>query len=289
MRTYVLVSALLLTGAAGARAEGPAFTIKIKTYPDKGQVLLCRETDQQTGTVRFIDSEGNILQEQKPVEETEENYRLTVLEAGDRCPRRYQQSFDKATHGDGRLNRVRGYQGETILYEMTEGKYQLTLGEKADVSRGERDSLASRANSDLDAPMDGVFQTGKPVKVGEAWEIDGKLLAQGFGGQGKLDMERTKGHARLMKAYKRGNRQFGVIEVNMVIAYSSMDKLKFDPPAVFRIQGTLDTAIDGSSAEGTLKLTSRLNGRTQLEQKGARVTLEISRTGNVLKERTAGR
>lgn len=286
MRTVALWMALI-GGAASARAEGPAFTIKLKTYPDKGQPLLCKETDRQVGRLRFIDAEGNILEEQKPIEESDEVYRLTVLDEGKRYPERYQQSFSKAFLGNGKRGQSRGYEGETILYELIEGKYRLKLSEKADVPQGERLLLASRANGDIEAPMDDIFQPGKPVKVGDSWPVDARLLSRGFGGQGKLDLERTKGQAQLVKAYKKGQQQFGVIGVDLILAYSAMDNLKFNPPALFRIQGTLETAIDGSSAEGTLTLVSRLTGRTLVEQKGAKVTLEISRTGNVVKQRTA--
>ena len=68
MRKGALGLILVLVSATCARAEGPSFTIKIKAYPDKGQSLLCRDTDRQTSLLRFRDSEGNVLDEQKPVE-----------------------------------------------------------------------------------------------------------------------------------------------------------------------------------------------------------------------------
>jgi hypothetical protein len=289
MRTVALGAVLVVIGLAVGRDEGPSFTIKIKTYPDRGHSLLCRDADKQSGSVRFIDSEGNILEEQKPVEESEEVYRLTVLEEGEHYPRRYQHSYSKAVHGNGKRSQTRGYEGETVVYELAEGKYQLKLGEKADVPAGERQGLTARANSDVEAPLDDIFRPGKPVQVGQAWAVDPKLLEKGFGGQGKLDLGRTKGEARLIKAYTKGSRQYGVIEVELEVAYSAMDQLKFNPPALFRIHGTLDTAIDGSTAEGTLKVVSKLTGRTQVEQKGAKLTLEINRTSNVVKERSAGK
>jgi hypothetical protein len=287
MRTFALGTALVLAGVVLAQAEGPAFTIKIKTFPDKGQPLLCHDTDRQSGSLRFIDTEGNILDEQKPVEESEEVYRLSVLEDGSPHPRRYQQSFGKAVTGNGKRSQSRGYQNETVTYELTDGKYQVQLGAKADVTQSERAALASRANGDIEAPLDDIFQPGKAVKVGEAWEVSGKLLNRGFGHLGKLDMDRTRGEARLIKAYTRGGKQFGVIVIDLILAYSNMDQVKFNPPAIFRIRGSLDTAIDGSSAEGTLSLTSKLSGKTVIEQKGAKVTLLLSRNGNVVKERTA--
>src|SRR5437764_1181097 len=52
MRTLAFCAVLLLVGAA-ATADGPAYTIKLKTYPDKGQTLLCRDTEQNTSRIRF--------------------------------------------------------------------------------------------------------------------------------------------------------------------------------------------------------------------------------------------
>jgi len=211
---------------------------------------------------------------------------LTVLETNSKFPTRYQESFRKATRHDGQRTQARGYQGLVLGFEFEEGKYRLKLPEKADLTDNERFGLAARANSDLEAPLDEIFQPGKPIEVGQKWDIDGKLLARAFGHNTKVDAELTKGTAKLAKVYTREDKQFGVIEIDLTVAYRAMEDLEFTPPALFLLKGTLDTAIDGSSPVGTLSVTTRLLGRTQVDQKGVKLLLEISRDSSSVKERS---
>jgi len=58
MRTRILGTWALLLGAVCARADGPAYTISIKTYPDKGQNLLCRGNGQTGWPVALSGPQG---------------------------------------------------------------------------------------------------------------------------------------------------------------------------------------------------------------------------------------
>src|SRR5438477_34524 len=83
-------------------------------------------------------SPGKALEEQEPVEETEEVYALTVLAANSKIPTRYRETFSKATISDGQRTQARGYQGLAVVFEFEEGKYRLRLPAKADLTEGER-------------------------------------------------------------------------------------------------------------------------------------------------------
>jgi len=275
---------LLPWSAATVLAESPAYTIKLKAYPDKGQVISCREIDKQTGVIRFLAPDGKLLKEESTNEETEEIYTLTVLEPGERAPAHYRQIFGKAMASTAR-EKKRSYEGLAVDFILKGGSYKLSVPEKAEVTEKDREALLTRANGDLQAGLDQIFQPDKPVKEGESWTVPFALLNRGFGALGKLDPDKTRGSAKLMKVYEKEGKQFGAIEINLGLAFQKLDEIPFDPPARFQINGALDTAIDGSSCAGILTTFTRLMGKTQLEQGGAKVTLVIVREGSGRKER----
>ncbi len=277
---------LLLFLAGPVRADGPTYEIKLKAYPDKGEVISCRETDKQTGVIRFLAPDGKLVKEESPDEETEEIYSLTVLEPGERAPTHYRQIFGKAMASTAR-EKKRSYQGLEIDFILKDGTYQLKVPEKAEVTDKDREALLTRANGDLQAGLDQIFQPEKPVKEGESWPVPFALLNRGFGALGKLDPDMTKGSAKLVKVYQKEGMRFGVIEIDLKLFFQKLDSLPFDPPARFQINGALDAPIDGSSCVGILTTFTRLMGKTTLEQRGAKVTLILVREGTGRKERFA--
>jgi hypothetical protein len=277
---------VLLCVVAPALADEPAYTIKLKTYPDKGQVISCREVDKQSSTIRFITPDGKVIKEDTPSEESEEISTLEVLEPGERAPAHYRQIFGKAMFSGSR-DKKRSYESLAIDVILKQGKYQIKVPEGAEVTQKDEQALLVRANGDLEAGLDMIFQPDSPVKVGEAWGISFALLNKGFGPLGKLDPEKSKGSTRLIRVYDKEGKKFGVLEFNLELHYLNLDELPFDPPALFKINGTLDTAIDGSSCVGVLTTFSRLNGKAVISNGGAKVTLVIAREGSARKERFA--
>jgi len=285
MRTRWPWACLLLAVAASVGADDPAYTIKIKAFPDEGQSVLCRESEKQVGLIRLLDPNGQMVREDRPVEEKEEVFTLTVLEGGDRVPRRYRESFSKATSSIVK-NKVRFYQGASIDYNLRGKKYRLELPEQHNIPDIEQELLLARANSEIEAPMDEVFIPTKPVKVGASWKVSPLLLLRSFGVHGKLDQKQTEGTGTLVKVYEKDGKRFGVIEIDLTVAYVAMDNAQYDPPALFTIKGTLDTDIDGTSNVGVLNMTTRLKGRATVDREGVKLKLEILREGTTRKERS---
>jgi hypothetical protein len=285
MRRLIPWAALLFL-ALPVFADEPTYTIKIKSYPDKDQLVSCREVDKQMGMIRFIGPDGKVLKEEPQNEESEEFFTLIVLEPGERAPVHYRETFEKAMASKSREQK-RSYEGTTVDFVLKEGKYKLKLPDKSEVTEKDQEALLSRANGDLEAGLDQIFQPEKPVKMGETWPVPFALLNKGFGALGKLDQERTRGTAKLMKVYDRVGKQYGLIEIHLALFYLNLDNLTFEPPALFQIDGALDTAIDGSTNIGVVSIVTRLMGRTQIEQGGLKVTLEVVREGKGLKERFA--
>jgi hypothetical protein len=285
MRTRWPWACVLLASITTAWADEPAYTIKIKTYPDEGESVLCREKDKQEILMREFNDRGKVVREDKAAEETEEVFTLTVLESGDKLPRRYRHTFEKATSSLIK-NKTRIYQGSAIEYVMRGRKYRLELPEQPDIPKIEQELLLSRANSEVEAPLDEAFVPGKPVKVGESWKVSKDLLERSFGAHDKLDKETTEGSATLLKVYQKGGKQFGVIEISLTVGYITKDDTQFDPPGLFQIKGTLDTDIDGATNVGVLSLTTQLKGKAQIEREGVKLNREILAEGTTRKERS---
>jgi hypothetical protein len=277
--------ALLLAASAGL-AYGQAYPIKLKTHPDKGQTLLCRETEKNTTVLRFFDDRGKQLQDQKQVEESEEVYLLTVLVPGAKFPLRYAQTFDKAMHGNGVRSQPKSYQGHKLEFDWQDGKYQLKLGQRADLSDEEKQALVDRANNEVEAPLDTMFTPTEPVELRELWAVNPTLLQKAFGRLGKLDGAKTRGRGRLTRVYRKGGALCGVIEVQLTIAFQEMANLKFDSPALWDIKVSLDTAIDGSTNVGTLTTVSKLTGKGHVVEEKTTRPLELLRESSVKKERS---
>ena len=63
-------------------------------------------------------------------------------------------------------------------------------------------------------------------------------------------------------------------------------RLSFETPAAFDIKGTVDTAIDGSSTAGVLKMTGKLTGTSTVQQEDMKIKVELNIEMSGPKERS---
>ena len=108
----------------------------------------------------------------------------------------------------------------------------------------------------------------RPVKPNETWTVDADKVVKSFesGGPFKLDKDTTKVTGKLVKVYDKGGKQFGVIEMSMVLGVKELDidgqELAMKAGSKVTAAVTLDVCIDGSAHTGTEKGTMKfdLNG-----------------------------
>src|SRR5436190_7042926 len=84
--------------AIGSAAPAQTYTVKLKTHPDPGQTVTIRKTETETGSIKYFDADGKLLNEIKPTSK-ELVYTLTVLEhkPGETSPSKYRRAYEKAT------------------------------------------------------------------------------------------------------------------------------------------------------------------------------------------------
>lgn len=271
MRWYSLGLVLLIAAPVAAQET---FTIKIKDNPDQGKMVSSTETEKNSGTIKVLDTEGNVLDTQKQDETEEKVYTVTVLEKGEKAPKKYSQKFEKATKTVNGETRTLTYEGATIIYEKKGDKYEVSVEGKKEVSEEDLAELKKSANDRSDK-IEEVLLPRNAVKVGDKWTIDTKELAKSFQSVGTLDPEKSKGEAVLKRVYKKGESQCGLIEVTLNLVLPGIEKLKFDTPATMNLTLTLDTAIDGSSTAGTMTMTGKMAGKASVTQMGMKFVVDM--------------
>jgi hypothetical protein len=252
-------------------ASAQTYTIKLKTYPEAGMTVTVRDSYKETGSTKFTDLDGKLLNEVKP-KSREEVYTQTILKRtkSDAPAEKFKRTYEKAVGTEDGKSATRSYQGRTVVFERRQGKYWLGVVGKPPLEKKDSDHLLEDVNDSgpKSAEGDKAITPDKPVAVGDRWPVNPKFLGSLFGGS-LLDAEATQGEASLVKVYTKGKSQFGVIEITVKFAMKGFwPALKLDPPAVLEAKATIDTAIDGSSVARTESFTATTKGKSVLLQEG---------------------
>jgi len=273
------------TGTSGGGnkpgGDDTAYTIKIKQYPGAGKTVVTKNTEKTTGSIKVEVAGKENAKNQDEVKE--EVTTMTVLEAGDKRPKKYKETYEKAvTKSDGKET-PKSYQGQTVVYELKGDKYELTVEGGGNVSPLDLKALENQANK---PDVDQLIAPKKAVKVGESWTIGlvelGKTLSKGEDDD-DLDTAKSKAEAKLVNVQDRGGKKFGTIEVKMHL----VSKGKKGPPFNLDLEGTLETPIDGSSTEAKMSMKGKMAAKSEMEQGGMKVKFEIDMNMTQVKERSA--
>jgi hypothetical protein len=279
MRAISTSASVILLLICLADAPAQTYTIKLKTYPEAGTTVTIRDTYKETGSTKFTDPDGKLLNEVKP-KSREEVYTQTTLQRtkSDAAAEKFKRAYEKAVGTEDGKTFKRSYQGRTVVYERRQGKYWIGVVGKPPLEKKDLDHLFEELSGSGPSSAEGdkAITPDKPVAVGDRWPVNPKILGSIFKGS-VLDAEATQGEASLIKVYTKGKSQFGVIEVNVKFTMKGFGPaLRLDPPIILEAKATIDTAIDGSSVVRTETFTARVKGKSILVQEGLKKgTLEM--------------
>ena len=256
------VAAAPLTRAEDEKKSDEKYTIKVARFPAKGQPIKADETIQQDAKVTVTDGDGNVVMDAKEDKTAVRVYVEKTLSVANGKRTRYSRKFEKATDKAGGESENKPYQGRTIVFEKSDGKWSTTAEGDATLSEDDLKELTEQARraDDPERSQD-AFYPRKPVKVGEKWALSGKEVAKAFDTL-KMDPETVKGEGKLVKAYKKGQQQWGTVEVAITFE-GDLGNLK---KAKGKLTGTIDQPIDASSAESRGKMEIRWAGKAAIEQ-----------------------
>ncbi|HEY1191002.1 MAG TPA: hypothetical protein VGE74_25440 [Gemmata sp.] len=190
---------------------------------------------------------GKDREETRRIEYTEEV--LVPGAAGGEKPMRAVRVYEKYETKGGKGNVVAPLR-VPITITKRDGKYAFT----SEKPLGDFAQKLDEEFNKPDEPTTKDFLPGKAVKPGDSWKVDTAKFVKSLGA-GKMTVDGTKAAmtGKLLKAYKKDGKQFGVIE--LVAEFPLKDLGKDGPPlkrGAIKMTTTADVCIDGTDpAENT--------------------------------------
>ena len=256
------LAALALLPVAVAAQE--TYTIKAKE-PAQGDTAVYRKLVKGRTDVKLADGDGKALEEKKENKIDDLAYRQTVLEkpAGAKRANKLRRFYTKAERTEDGQKEPLPYQGKTVQIEKQGGRYTFRI------EGG--DALTGKAARELDEEFNkGAFQNlghewvlpPKAVRVGESWKIDPGPLVKELEASGelKLDAKAAAATGKLVRAYKKDGRQYGVIDLEIDLPVREVSGGGANAKAkssTLKLRLALDGCIDGSSFAYGIKGTVR--------------------------------
>jgi hypothetical protein len=285
-RSVALFAALtLLTAPASAKAED-AFTIKSKEAAQGDTVQVEKQSTHQS-TFKVTDGQGNGLQNKSESKSEKFTYQETVMEKqpGQKKATRLRRRYTKAEIGTGAGDyaRILPYEGKAVLIEKQGDRYRFQLESGKELTGKNAEELDKEFNKHSEEiDFNRIALPKKPVKLNESWDIEMEDLIRDFERVApfELDEARAKGSGKLVKAYKRDGRQFGIIDFRLEFPMRALkmgeQKLALEEGAMLVLAAKVDTCIDGSLTSSRAKFIMNMEGHGELSQGDRKVKLSVT-------------
>lgn len=234
-----------------------AFTIKIRDPQEGDKVEVTdSETMNQESTSKGKTEKST---SKKRLEYTEH---ITEMPAGSKQPNKVTRTYKVAQRTDYKTKDVKalGIEGKTVSAEKKQFNYEFVVdGKKLDFKSFDDyidfdSDLRKSDKKEVEAML-----PKNPVKVGESWTITPEAAKQIFGGMGGpgLDTAKSKFNCKLSRAYTKDGKQWGIIAFDFDVTFDAKaaGKASGDGGGTVKADGTLETVIDGSARDGTMKTT----------------------------------
>jgi hypothetical protein len=271
MRTefsLAIVGTLLV--AAGADAQ--THMLKIRGNPAAGKSMSVSES-AKVNIAFSVSLDNNVLMEDKKQAEDAKEYTEKVIETGDKGPTKFTRTYKKAVKGDaGDVNKL-SYEGKTILFERKGDRFEAT-SQSGDVEEKDLKDLLKNVNNK--ARDNGALTPKNAVKVGESWTLTKESLGSFIGDLKEgADFDKFKGSGKLLKVYTKDGQEWGSLEIALSVPIRKFGPLDLEKAIPFEMKLTMDTPIDGSSTANQVKGTVVVRGKSQVEQNGQTIMLDI--------------
>jgi hypothetical protein len=272
MRRFACALVAVTLAAALVRAQDETYTIKLKEHPGKGQVTKVTEKFREVTKFKVTGEDGKVVEEGEKVKGREQAFTEKILAVGEKAPSKVERTYGKASETFDRKTFTAPHQGRTITFTFAEGKARAVPAGDPPLPEKLLTVLAGQAGEQLSRRKEALVPK-KPVKVGESWTVSGKQAAS-FIGVPASQADRVKGKGKLLKAYKKGGKQWGTLELTFQVPIPSKDRTVMATTTL-----TVDTAIDASSTDARVKFAMKVPlTKRVVEQRGKKYTVETSGT-----------
>lgn len=273
---HTLWVAALSVALSPLAASAQEYVVKVK-HPGLGDKTQAKVNSTFEIEFKILDNGGNVVQDAKELKTTKFVYREVGLErvaTGEdlvKVKRQYEHAERKVKEERHTLP----YQGKTLLIEKKDSKFEFQI-EGGDLVEGkEAEELNEEFNKGgLRKLFTDHFLPRKAVQLNEVWKYDVAPLAKAFSADGKITIDEAKstGSGKLLKAYMKNGKQFGliVLSIDMPVTHFTGDDNNKSPTkdSKIHIQLELDGCIDGTvdvsrvhaKINGDVRATINANG-----------------------------
>jgi hypothetical protein len=241
-----------------------SYTMKLRAA-QQGDKVDVTESESMTNEVTK-DGKSETSTRKKRAEYTEH---ILEMPAGADHPTKLTRAYKVAERTDYKTKDVKAlsYQGKTVTIEKDAkkgsgpgfGRYKIAVdGKQLDFAEAfeiENEFRDDRKGNELEGLL-----PKQAVKVGESWTVEPEALKGLTGGMGPgLDKSKSKFTCKLTRAYTTDGKQWGTLsfDFDMVVDVTAASKGKETGSGTAKISGTLDSVIDGSARDMTIKGTMK--------------------------------
>src|SRR5579885_3110599 len=266
LRGTFLFVALGLFAAPAAPQEKYA----IRSYePKKGD--RARETDEETEVFRLkvIDDQGDTKEEKQEKTVKSHAFKETILEKPDgKRATRLRREYEKARVAKDGKERTLPYEGKTVLIEKKGDRYRFQIEGGKPLAGKDAEELNKEFNEfNIDtSKLDKLMVPEKPVAVGEGWEIDAAAVVKELLSGNEdiaVDVPRAKVTGKLVRAYRKDGKQFGVLEYMLDLPLKAFkvedEKIPLLAGSKMFLKVEMDGCIDGSDVTADVKVTGGMS------------------------------
>lgn len=255
---------LCLTAAVGvAVAAAPAdekVTIKLRPF-QKGDVLQVSVDESEGTTSRVESTTGMLLKEDKKQQAKVAVYKETILERpkASQQPTRLKREYEKAQITENGKERKLPYDGKAVLIEKKGKKYEFRIEGGEALTGDDAKQLDEEFNKDkpTNEEIEMLLLPKESVAVGGSWQIDVpaflKAVLRGEQAEAMTwDDKKAKGTGKLVKAYKKDGKQYGVMAFTLDVPLKEINaggqKMELESGAKMTLRIEMDACIDGSDS-----------------------------------------
>jgi hypothetical protein len=263
-RQWVLLAgALLLLPRAASAQQTYRITLK---QPAKDETALYRKLARFRVALTITDSNNKTPGTLGDERSQDLVYLEEVLAkpAGAGKGPKVRRRYRRAEQLSDREKQIMPHLGKPILIEEVGGSYQFHLEDGKKVPGVAEDVNAAMLDWEFNRELPPLPRLGAPwllpqttVKVGESWRLDPTPFVEDLRKLAmKLEPGRATGTGKLLRTYRSGGRQQGVLDLRIEVPIKSFDLMGAtvrpkDSKAIFHM--VVDACIDGSSYTYRLK------------------------------------
>jgi len=280
-RSLAFILTLLLGTPIAHGQESVALRFKKDAGPG-GTVFVEKRETIKARTRLISPKTGEAQEDNQQSKIVALKYRETILERApsDKEATRLRRVYETATVKEAGEPTPLPIQGKTILIEKIDDQYRFRFEDGRELTPREAEALADEfqnaARPRLD--LDELFAKDA-VRIGETQQINPRLLVKLFRpltGPRMIDEFKPKSEWKLVRAYRKDGRQYGVLELRInlplqeLIAFPGIktkpagEKLFLRPGAALRVVLTVDGCLDAGAIDLTTSINTSLDGTAEV-------------------------